>query len=94
MTLKQFISRFKHIGDQILPCRKIGHDHSGVIIYIKFVPSCMLSFNIIGLLVLGKNMFEDLYVMYRRGGHFGHVFWTIYTNPFPFPMEVSHEILL
>ena len=35
MTLKQF-STFKCIGDQILPCRKIGEGQPKVIIYINF----------------------------------------------------------
>ena len=38
----------------------------------------MQSFKIIGLLVLEKIV--EVFTIYGRGGHLGHVTWTIYIN--------------
>ena len=48
----------------------------------------MASLKIIGIPVLEKKRFKDLTV-YGRGGHLGHVTWTIYINlGFPFPRRL------
>ena len=39
----------------------------------------LLSFKIIGFLVLEKKIYND-FAIYGHGGHLGHVTWTIYTN--------------
>ena len=51
----------------------------------------MPSFKIIGLPVLEKKIFEG-FTIYGRGGHLGHVTWTIHINflsPFPRRLHIK-----
>ena len=50
----------------------------------------MPNFKIIELLILEKKIFKGFFTIYGRGGHLGHVTWTIYTNlGSPFPMRLN-----
>ena len=54
----------------------------------------MLSFMIIGLLVLLEKIFKG-FTIYGYGGHLGHVTWTIYIKFLSsLPKEAQHEIWL
>ena len=50
----------------------------------------MPSFKIIGLLVLEKMLKH--FTIYERGGHLGHVAWTIYINFRPLTSKAPHEV--
>ena len=55
----------------------------------------MLSFKVIGLVVLEKNIFK-VFTIYGHGGHLGHVTWTIYINirsPFPRRLHVKFGLI-
>ena len=52
---------------------------------------CMQSCKIIGLLVFEKKIFK-VFTIYGRGGHLGHVTWSIRINagsPFPMRLHVT-----
>ena len=40
----------------------------------------MLSFKIVGVVVLEKKIFKGFFTIFGHGGHLGHVTWTIYIN--------------
>ena len=52
----------------------------------------MLSFKIIGLLVLEK--IHKVFTIYGHGGYLGHMTRTIYKLLFPLPKDALHEILI
>ena len=58
-------------------------------------PRCYIpSFVEIGLPVLEKKIFK-VFTIYGRGGHLGHVTWTIYTNfrsPFPRRLHIKFGV--
>ena len=58
-------------------------------------PRCYIpSFVKIGPPVLEKKILK-VFTIFGRGGHLGHVTWTIYTIVgFPFPKETPHKIWL
>ena len=81
----------KILGEQILPCHKIGHGQPEVIVYMTFV--------VLDSKLLNTKFQSDLgtrsgwvFTIYELGGHRGHVIWTKYKLSLPLRLEAAYEI--
>ena len=86
---KAFVTKFDLSVNKV----KVNTGSSFVQTMMGWSPRCYIpSFNEIRLLVPEEKIFKGFYHICGRGGHLGHVTWTIYTNfgsPYPRRLHIK-----